>query len=103
MTSTTNTPTTLTDRSTAFDLLKDSKFGIQTMSRLAAEATDPQLRQFISRHLPACLQEHFQLADLAVENGWYNPLNIAQQLQSDVQQAEELTAQNFVGQQFQQG
>jgi spore coat protein CotF len=80
------------EQTIAFDMLKDSKFGILSQAKLSTEAANPQLRAMLAESLGQCVQEHFQLSDLMINKGWYNPTNIAQQLQADLSRAQQVTA-----------
>lgn len=82
----------LQDQTIAFDLLKDSKFGIISQAKLATEAANQDLRTLLAGNLDQCVQEHFQLSDLLMSKGWYNPANISQQLQTDLSRAQQFTA-----------
>ena len=79
------------DKTIAFDMLKDSKFCITGLLRAATEATNTQLRQFISQSLTNVVQEHFILADTMISKGWYQPTNINAQLQADLAMANQMS------------
>ncbi|SDE00668.1 spore coat protein [Sporomusa acidovorans] len=80
------------DQTIAFDMLKDSKFGIISHAKLSTEAANTELRTMLATNLDQCVQEHFQLSDLLISKGWYNPTNISQQLQADLSRAQQITA-----------
>lgn len=61
----------LSDKDIAFDMIKDSKFGIVGLTMALAESTNSQLRQMLSSQLNTCIAEHHRLADLAIKKDWY--------------------------------
>ncbi|MDR7856475.1 spore coat protein [Tissierella sp.] len=63
---------TLDDRDLALNLLASSKAGVGMLSAAIVETTNPQLRQMLTAQLTAGINGHFQLSDMAIENGWYN-------------------------------
>jgi similar to spore coat protein len=63
--------TGLTDKDIAFDMLKDSKFGIVGITLALTESTNNQLRQMLGSQLNNCIAEHHRLADLAIRKDWY--------------------------------
>lgn len=74
----------LTDKDIASDMLKDSKFGITSVSMAAAEATNSELRKMLNGHLTATINEHHRLSDLAINKDWYKAFDTPQQqLKSD--------------------
>jgi len=81
------------DRAIAMDMLKDSKFCVASLAKAAAEASNAQFRQFLGQALHEAIDEHFRLTDLMIGNGWQDPQNIEQQLQSDLALAEKLGQQ----------
>ena len=71
------------DIALAYDMLKDSKSCIAGIARAATESTNNQIRQFYDTALDLSVDHHFQLADLLISKGWYQPWDVAQLLQSD--------------------
>lgn len=69
----------LTDKDIASDMLKDSKFGITTISMAAAEATNSELRKILNGHLTATVNEHHRLSDIAINKNWYKAFDTPQQ------------------------
>lgn len=63
--------TTLSDKDIAFDMLKDSKFGLTSLAMTLAETTNPQLRQILTTQWNGCVTSHHKLSDLAVNKDWY--------------------------------
>lgn len=77
--------TNLSDKDIAFDMLKDSKFGLVGLTMALAESTNPQLRQMISTQLNSCVINHHKLSDIALRKDWYQAYaSPTQQLQVDV-------------------
>lgn len=71
--------TNLSDKDIASDMLKDSKFGISTISKAAAEATNSELRKMLNGHLTATVHEHHRLSDIAINKDWYKAFETPQQ------------------------
>lgn len=69
----------LTDKDIASDMLKDSKFGITSISMAAAEATNSELRKMLNIHLTASINEHHRLSDMAINKNWYKAFDTPQQ------------------------
>lgn len=63
----------MSDRDLALDMLATGKFGVSLLARALTETTSRRLRQLLLNQFHACLQEYFQLADLAAARGWYQP------------------------------
>lgn len=78
----TETTSSLSDQDIINDMLKDSKFGIHTLSVALGESTSPQYREKLVNMINSCIDEHFKLSDFAMQKNWYQP-NLApdQQLQ----------------------
>jgi similar to spore coat protein len=79
----------LADKELALDMLTTSKADITMLSKSVAEAANPQLRQILTNQLNACINDHFQLSDLAVQKNWYNAFaSPGQQIKQDLQEAD---------------
>lgn len=75
----------LSDRDYALEMLADGKAGAGALMRALLAAANPRLRQLLLTQLNTCVQEHFQMADLAAARGWYQPYaSPCQQLAADV-------------------
>ena len=57
----------LSEKDIAADMLKDSKFGVKSLSGAAAETVNPELRTMLRLQLDAAVKEHFELSDLAIK------------------------------------
>jgi similar to spore coat protein len=78
----------LSDKDIAFDMLKDSKFGLTGLTMALAETTNPQLRQMLGAQLNNCVVSHHKLSDIALNKGWYQAYaSPMQQMQTDIQDA----------------
>lgn len=75
----------LSDKDIAFDMLKDSKFGLTGLTMALAETTNPQLRQMLGAQLNNCVVSHHRLSDIALNKGWYQAY--ASPMQTDMQDA----------------
>ncbi|EGW39682.1 spore coat protein [Desulfosporosinus sp. OT] len=90
-TETTDT-TEMTEKDVALDMLKDSKFVLNTIAMAVTETTDSKLREILKKQLNEVVQNHFRLVDLSVQNNWYLPrLSPIEQVKSDYEEAQTLT------------
>jgi similar to spore coat protein len=84
-----NKNSSLADKELALDMLTSSKADIAMLSKAVAEAANPQLRQILTNQLNSCINDHFQISDLAVQKGWYNAFaSPGQQIKQDLQEAD---------------
>ncbi|KOF57575.1 MULTISPECIES: spore coat protein [Clostridium] len=75
----------LDDRSITFDMLKDSKFNIVTLSKATSETINPQLRQIIDTQLSMAINQSHELCDIAVSKNWFEAYeDPEQQLKDDL-------------------
>jgi len=61
------------EKDVALDMLKDSKYTLNTMARAVTETTNPKLREILKKQLNEVVQNHFRLVDLSVQSDWYQP------------------------------
>lgn len=61
----------LSDKDIAYDMLKDSKYGLIGLTFALAESTNPQLRQILAGMFDRCVADHHALTDLALRKDWY--------------------------------
>ncbi|MDS0527369.1 spore coat protein [Clostridium sp. SHJSY1] len=62
----------LTEKEIAQDMIKDSKFGVTSLTSAAAEATNPELREILKNQLDNAVNEHFELTDILISKEWYS-------------------------------
>jgi similar to spore coat protein len=90
-----NNNNSLADKDLARELLASSKNDITMLSKAITETANPQLRQILTNQLNACINDHFQLSDLAIQKGWYNAFTSpGQQIKQDLQEAGNIINQN---------
>lgn len=90
-----NNESSMPDKELAVDLLIASKNDITMLSKAITESANPQLRQILTNQLNSCINDHFQLSDLAIQKGWYNAFaSPGQQIKQDLQEAQNLINQN---------
>jgi similar to spore coat protein len=81
----------LADKELAMDMLTTSKADITMLSSALTETSSPQLRATLTNQLNACINEHFKLADMAAQKGWYTPYaSPGQQIKQDLQEAQNI-------------
>lgn len=77
----------LGDRDIASDMLKDSKFGVISLSKAISITTNPQLREFLQNELLTAINQHHRLSGIATEKEWYKPFMAPKEQVSDDFQA----------------
>jgi len=81
----TKTKISLNDKDIVNDMLKDSKFTIHSLAVALGEATSSGFRERLVNQMNSCIDEHFQLSDIAIQKKWYQPsLPADQQLQKEL-------------------
>ena len=63
----------LNDQDIVNDMLKDSKFAIQSLAVALGESTTPLFREKLVDQINGCIDDHFRLSDLAIQKNWYKP------------------------------
>ena len=63
----------MTERDIVNDMLKDSKFALNTLIIAITESNNPQVRQVLKQEFNLALEKHFRLADMVLERDWYHP------------------------------
>ena len=80
------------EKDVALDMLKDSKFILNTMAMAVTETTNPKLREILKKQINEVVQNHFRLVDLSVQNDWYLPrLAPIEHVRRDYEEAQTLT------------
>lgn len=81
----------LSEKDIAFDMLKDSKFGIASLALATCETVNPQLRQILDTQLTSATMSHHELSDIMLKKGWYTAYDQPmQQLKNDCKESEHL-------------
>ncbi|MBD7910498.1 MULTISPECIES: spore coat protein [Clostridium] len=81
----------LTEKDIAQDMIKDSKFGVTSLTGAVAEATNPELREMLKSQLDKAVSEHFELSDILINKNWYPAYDgPAEQLKKDYEKAKDL-------------
>ncbi|MDP4087726.1 MAG: spore coat protein [Bacillota bacterium] len=86
--------TSLGEKDLAFDMLKDSKFGVTSLSTAAVETVNPELRSLLRCQLDNAVKEHFQLSDILIKKGWYPAFDTPQdQLKKEEQMSQNMNSE----------
>lgn len=67
----------MTDKDYALTVLADSKFSLHSLTMALTESTNPLLREMLTNILNTSIDNHYKLADIAVNKGWYPQPNLA--------------------------
>ena len=79
----------MTQEDIAGDMLKDSKFALNSLIIALSESSNPKVRQVLRKQFNKALEKHFRLSDIAVENDWYHPfMTPEEQLREDSENAQ---------------
>lgn len=63
--------TVLTEEELALDMLKDSKFYMNSLLWAATETVNVDVRNILREQLETAINEHYQLMDLLIQKEWY--------------------------------
>jgi similar to spore coat protein len=81
----------LNDQVICSDLLNSAKAGIKSYASALTETATPQVRDVLRRQFDDAVNCHEKLTNFMMNKGWYQPYNIQQQIQKDIQ-----TASSFI-------
>ncbi|WP_461613218.1 spore coat protein [Clostridium sp. Marseille-QA1073] len=79
------------DKDIALSSLTASKLDISLLSKAIGEATNPQLSQMLASQLNSCINDHFKLSYIVINEGRYPAYATPQeQLKNDLTKAEKV-------------
>lgn len=84
----------MTDQIIASDLLLSTKSGVRNYAVALTEASSPQVRQTLRRHLEDAIVAHEQVSAYMAAKGWYQAYDMSAQVELDLQNAQ--TAMNLL-------
>jgi similar to spore coat protein len=70
----------ITDQVIAMDLLNAAKSGVRNYAFAVTESGTPEIKETLIRHLEEALDQHEQISNYLVENGWYHSWNPNEQI-----------------------
>jgi similar to spore coat protein len=79
----------LTDQVMAFDLLISAKAGVNMVSRALTEASTPDVRIMLNKHLGQAISYAEQVGAYITDKGWVTPSDMKNQLAVDAKKAQE--------------
>lgn len=77
----------LTEQVIASDFLMDAKTAIRSYAIAITEATTPEVRKVLRRHLDSALYSHEKILKYMMANGWYDVYNPKEQMEAEKQSA----------------
>lgn len=77
----------MSDQIIASDMLITAKSGVKDLAVAITEATTPEIRNVLKKHLDTAIQTHEAITSYMVEKGFYHPYNVHEQLQVDINAA----------------
>lgn len=78
---------TLTDQVLATDLLLSAKNGVRNYAVAVTEAVTPEIRETLEQQLEQNIDLYEQISSYMIERGWYQPWQLNEQLQMDLNNA----------------
>lgn len=78
----------MTDQVVAADLLIAAKSGIKNYTAALSEAATPEVRNVLCDQLSKAVNLHEQIFNYMKDNGYYNAYDPDQQIQMDIQNAD---------------
>lgn len=73
----------MTEQIIAADFLMDTKTAVRNYAIAITEATTPEVRKVLRRHLDAALYTHEKILKLMIANGWYDVCHPLEQMAAD--------------------
>lgn len=78
----------LTDQVIATDILSAAKAEIKNYALAITETATPEVRMTLTRHLEDAITFHHQISTYMINEGFYHPHDMSQQLKVDMNVAE---------------
>ncbi|MXQ54418.1 spore coat protein [Shimazuella alba] len=78
----------ITDEVIASDLLISAKSGVRNYAFALTETATPEVRAALQLQFSAAMDLHEKVSNYMIENGYYHPQNMNEQLQLDSQNAQ---------------
>ena len=79
---------TMNDQVIAMDFLITAKSGVRNYAMAVTEAGTPEIRATLSKQLDEAIDTHEIIVKYMMEQGWYHPWNIKEQIQFDLKNIE---------------
>ncbi|WP_163527389.1 spore coat protein [Halobacillus ihumii] len=83
----------MTDQVIAGDLLIASKSAIKDYAAAIAECATPEVRKTLHRHLDDAILQHEHVSMYMIDNGYYDPYDLQNQISMDQQNAQKSMTQ----------
>ncbi|QGU00204.1 hypothetical protein SYNTR_1610 [Candidatus Syntrophocurvum alkaliphilum] len=78
----------LNDQIIATDLLITSKQAVKSLSSALTEITSPEARRAVKQQLDDAIRFHEQVSNYTMQNGWYDPYDLNEQIKREMQSAQ---------------
>lgn len=79
---------TLTDQVIAMDYLISVKSAVRNYAMAVTEAGTPEIKAMLERQLDDAIDAHGRIMSYMMEQGWYLPWNVNEQMKLDVKNAQ---------------
>lgn len=75
----------MTDQVVAMDLLISAKSGVRNYAMALTETGTPEIKATLTKQLEEAIDLHEKISTYMIEQGWYHPWNVVEQIQLDQQ------------------
>lgn len=76
---------TLTDQIITMDMLATAKSGVRNYAMAITEVEDPEIKATLAQQLDDAIDSHERIVTFAMARGWYQPWDVKEQLELDIQ------------------
>jgi similar to spore coat protein len=76
---------TLTDEVVAMDFLLNAKSGVRNYAMAVTECATPEIKAVLTKQLDEAITTHEKISSYMIQQGWYHPYNVNEQIQLDLQ------------------
>ncbi|ATF10806.1 spore coat protein [Brevibacillus sp. HB1.2] len=75
----------MTDQVVAMDLLISAKSGVRNYAMALTETGTPEIKATLTKQLEEAIDLHEKISTYMIEQGWYHPWNVNEQIKLDQQ------------------
>lgn len=75
----------MTDQVVAMDLLISAKSGVRNYAMALTETGTPEIKATLTKQLEEAIDLHEKISTYMIEQGWYHPWNVNEQIELDQQ------------------
>ncbi|MDF2680527.1 MAG: spore coat protein [Brevibacillus sp.] len=75
----------MTDQVVAMDFLISAKSGVRNYAMALTETGTPEMKATLTKQLEEAIDMHEKISTYMIDQGWYRPWNVDEQIQLDQQ------------------